>query len=591
MEKISSGAYYVENNCTYKKGNIKICDFHIADLTVYERCNKPISFELTLESEEEEKTVLFPIFYLYDPIGWFYDGFFEDGFHINTTRKNFEESMVKIVTLILDNNKYDTLDDCMGWKLENLTGRELYTSTFHSFGKFENPGSSISQEEYQAKPQNYLFEYLNLTDIAVSAPLLSYMLLSLLTSLEIFGTNTRTNFQVAITGGSVELRRKFALFFANVYKRDSTFTSTEYKFFHVNPKDTTTDIRLKAKVTRDCVLIAFEPDKRHLRTLLQEIYQTNVIDEDHPIENLLLITGEKVETTATHNTLVIELNNNHTTKEIEHYFKVNEPIPLEDNLIECIYYFLKQLTTKLLNNRHYVRDKFIKHKNKFLKHMVTPDFSEVAQEVAQPLLFALELYTKHFETENAEQPDKIKHLLAVNKAKEAIIATVKNSFPAKGYATDKDFEIAKTTCIQIDSYFTLQKKTHKNAKLIGEIGCEECVTEKRIWYDNENFYITLKHINEFLKLTGWKMVFNLKVKGALAEKEIIKIYTKKDGKPEYSTHLQKPLYGKTKTQDRFITFNRKRCKEYQIFQNIEAIMINRCQIDVKPEKNKETGEN
>ena len=65
LEKISNGKYFVDKNCTYKKGVGKICNFHISDLTIYERAGEKISFEITLKnSKKPEKTKCFLISYL-----------------------------------------------------------------------------------------------------------------------------------------------------------------------------------------------------------------------------------------------------------------------------------------------------------------------------------------------------------------------------------------------------------------------------------------------------------------------------------------------------------------------------------------------
>ncbi len=169
------------------------------------------------------------------------------------------------------------------------------------------------------------------------------------------------------------------------------------------------------------------------------------------------------------------------------------------------------------------------------------------------------------------------------------------SFPVKGYVTDSDFEKAKSVCKQLDSFFiSTEKGTPKNKDIVGKLGCDEGVTEKRVWFDDEYIFMIQKRANELLKLTGGNKSFNTQVKCALAEHDIIKKYIKSDGKPEYTVHLQKPLYGNKKSRLRYLSFNRKICKQYDLFTNIEKIIENiedRCQIDVKPEKNKETSKN
>ena len=109
-----------------------------------------------------------------------------------------------------------------------------------------------------------------------------------------------------------------------------------------------------------------------------------------------------------------------------------------------------------------------------------------------------------------------------------------------------------------------------------------------------------------MKLTNSNLKYNINVKKLLAGKEVIKTYIKNDGKPEYSVHLQKILSSEKKSDDnakekgtskrkkqshsRYIAFDREKCREYNLFPNIEKTIAGRCQIDVKTEKNKEIRE-
>ena len=181
---------------------------------------------------------------------------------------------------------------------------------------------------------------------------------------------------------------------------------------------------------------------------------------------------------------------------------------------------------------------------------------------------------------------------------EAILNSAEKSFP-----TDENFENAKITCRQIDSYFRSEKKQ----SFIGEIGCEELPSEKSVWFNEEYIYMRQIRISEFLKLTNSNLKYNINVKKSLAGKEVIKTYIKKEGKPEYSVHLQKILSSDKKSDDtakvkgtskrkkqshsRYIAFDREKCRQYNLFPNIEKTIVNRCQIDVKTEKNKEISKN
>lgn len=628
LEKLSNGDYYINDNCTYKKGVGKLCTFWIRELVVYETLGKARSFEITLDGNNETKTKLFPISYLNDPLSWLYFGFDMEDFRITTTKKEFESSMVKIIDLFIQNKKHETSKDYIGWKFEQTQIGPLNEQTLYFFEKFEEPGEILDFKKGD-KPANFLFEYIKLADISVSAPLLSYMLLSLLTSLLISGTNVRTDFNVALVGGSAELRRRYALFFANVYRRDPTFCKNEYEVFHINRKDSSADIRIKAAAVKDCVLIAFEPDTIHLKTLLDKIYNTNVIDEDRPFANLLLFTREHTEKKAIRNTLVISLNDGDNTKAIEDYFKISsanmiedysptfsfssyEDIqeeflinPPEDYLMESIYYYINWLTENLIKNKRFVREKFIEHREEFEIKLQLRDIpqstsiSQVAQDVAQQLSFAFSLYAECF---NAQED------ILCDDVYNSILNAAKNSFPAEGAATEEDFEKAKAICKQIDKYF--ESKT--NHDLIGIIGGEKLGFEKRVWCDDETIYIRRKNLIEFLILTGSKMRYNKNINIALADKNLIETITKNDGKPEYSVHIQKRLYEedeikekknsgdqnkseeekkkertKNKTPYRFMAFNRERCRQHNLFENIEKIITNRCQIDVKTTEKEE----
>ena len=260
-------------------------------------------------------------------------------------------------------------------------------------------------------------------------------------------------------------------------------------------------------------------------------------------------------------------------------FFINPP---KDYLMYSIYYYINWIIENLIQNKNFVREKFIEHRKNFEIKLRLSDIpqsgkiSQIAQDVAQQLSFAFSLYAECF---NA-QGDAL-----CNDVYSSIINATKNSFPAEGTATDEDFEKAKAICKQIDSYF----ESKRNHNLIGIIGCEKHGFEKRIWCDDENIYIRRQNLTEFLKLTGGKLHYNKNINIALADKELIKTITKKDGKPEYSVHIQKNLYEeeKNKTQYRFMAFNREKCRQYNLFENIEKVILNRCQKDVKTKEKEE----
>ena len=95
------------------------------------------------------------------------------------------------------------------------------------------------------------------------------------------------------------------------------------------------------------------------------------------------------------------------------------------------------------------------------------------------------------------------------------------------------------------------------------------ITDIKLWYDDKTFYITQKNISDLLLIDKNKNKFSLTVNRALAKKNIIETYIKSDGKPEYSVHIQKPLFDNKKAKNRFIAFNRAECKKNNIFKTIE----------------------
>lgn len=144
--KISTEMYYVdENGCTCKKGKGVICNFYISDISIYKQSRKEISFEITLnkvkrsKGKEIERTNMFPISYLNDPICWFFYGFDSNKFRVEVSRKEFEISMIEIINLIRKNNEYETYDDYIGWKLKRTNEQEVFEKEEIYFGKFDDP--------------------------------------------------------------------------------------------------------------------------------------------------------------------------------------------------------------------------------------------------------------------------------------------------------------------------------------------------------------------------------------------------------------------------------------------------------------------
>lgn len=601
LKELSNDKFYVKKNKTFKEKVGQLCNFYIVDITVYSKIDKKLSFDITLKNDENlTETCHFPISYLHDPVSWLYLGFDSRDFYIKSTKKVFESSMNEIINIICPLKKIKTYEINYGWDYEDKSRKnELVSHRFFEFYDWENPRATINTDKIKETP-NILLEYMNFFDINIAAPLTCFMLLSLLTSLRIFGSDVKPKFNMALVGGTDETRRKIALFYASLYKRDPSFESNEYELFHINKKDTTAEMRLKAALAKDCVLIAFEPDRRHLNTLLKEIYKTNVLNDENDAPNLLLYTSERFAESHNDNILVVQLNDTHNAHVFEEKFNIKRVKNIDsispdtiisvddDRLKNNIYYYIKLLRKKLNKNQHYVQDKFKNYKEKYQEEK-PPLVTENAWSAYTLLRFSFDMYSKFFPVDDDIRTEVYKSLNAI----------VINSLSNEKKIKQPDIEHAKDVCKQIDCYFS-QKKSKS---LIGEIGVERNPSEKSVWYDDETIYITLPRAIEFLKLTESKLKFGVADRKALADEGFIKTYIKKDGKPEYTIHLQKALEAKskrkdddkdseksTKTRNRYIAFKRDVCRNYNLFQNIEEIILGRCQIDVKQEKNKDNEE-
>ena len=228
--------------------------------------------------------------------------------------------------------------------------------------------------------------------------------------------------------------------------------------------------------------------------------------------------------------------------------------------MDCIYYFIQELTKRILEDNDYIHTKFKQYRESFCKEN-SRILSKTAQEVAALLIFAFKLYSEVFGNE-----DKNTYLSGYFR----ILEVVKKSFPMEGQVTEENFDNAKNVCKYIDSYFN--SKTNKS--IVGKIGSEKTVLDKRIWYNEEKICFTLTHIRDILKLTNCTSSYSESIKKALAEKNIIKTYTK-DGKiVEYTVRLQEKLTETETTGKRYVAFNREVCKKYDLFPNLEEICKN-----------------
>lgn len=160
--------------------------------------------------------------------------------------------------------------------------------------------------------------------------------------------------------------------------------------------DTFAEIRFKTEFARDCVLIAFEPDKRHLNFLIDEIYGKRTIDDKHPVKNMCLITTEKLEKTGG-NIINICLPERDNLNKIDDYFKFDESCEIKiDMLMDSIYYYIEVLSSNLATNKDYINEKFSEYINdQWMPNGMGID-PEEAEEAATLLSFAYWLYISEY---------------------------------------------------------------------------------------------------------------------------------------------------------------------------------------------------
>lgn len=582
LSKISEGKYHVDNCCTYK-GKTQICNFYITELSKNRIGEKITSFTITLrrklKAEElvdqanenittEESTATLPLYYLYDPKGWLYHGFDTNDFTPTCRMDNYCDHINEIIKLIENNNLILTDEYVIGWIGGHATPNKApigYKEIFN-FGKIDDP-SDIMIPEKLIQPEDYIKTYMELLDHKISAPIISYTLLSLLSSFDIPGHNIRADFMMAITGSTEVNRRKLALFLANLFKRNSNFYSNSYQSFHIMKSDSFSEMQFKAEYVKDCVLIAFEPDKKHLNHIINKIYYCNEINEDKPIRNMCLITANDLKGIKG-NIMNIRLSKDFSFESVQKYFTIEYCDYLKDDyLMKSIYYYISCLLCKLQSKKKiYIKNKFDEYKKAFDEKYNITAFSEKAYETALFLSFALYLYNKVYYKETKESPAIKKHYA---EAMKHIVETAKNSFPLYGTSTDMDFEEAKIICDSIDSYFDSNKKI----KRAGEIGNEQNIEDIRLWYNDEYFYITANNISEILKLKDCTFNFAKRHKLALSDNELIHVYNKPGGGVEYSVHILTPLYNEHKSKSRFIAFKRKNLEKYDLFKNIKKFIL------------------
>lgn len=568
FQKIVKGKYSLKDMCIYK-GEKPICNFYIKSLSVNRHAEKEISFSVTLKSKEDSKEVTLPLCYLNDPSGWLKYSFDATDFRCLTTRNEFDKSINEIIDLMIEQDEIKRKDLELGWILERINdigfGNDIY-----SFNLFDDPTYAIypeseddEEEDLKLPPVDCITEYSKLIRKDISSTLFSYMLLALLTSFNLVGRNSRPDFVVAVTGSTESNRRKVALFFTNLFKRNLSFGRSDYNMIHIMNDDSFMDIRLKSEFAKDCVLIAFEPDTKHLHYLLKAVYGVRNIDEENPIRSMCLITTEEIDN-KNGNIININLPDSFDFSTVENFFSIYDPIRNDhDNLMDSIYHYVSILLKKLMGNRRYVNDQFIEYRNSFIAENSHEGYTEASYEAALLMSFSYWLYITEYNEQNPEMESAIHNTVGI------ITRTVKDSFMVKGRSSNMDFSKAKEVCSEIDLYFT----NKSNRIQIGKLGEITDSIDIHLLYDDEYFYIRINKIKEIVKLANGKDHFSMRTRAALSEREIIDSYQKRDGKPEYTVHIKKPLSGDQKTKKRFVAFNRAKCKKYNLFEELEKYCL------------------
>ena len=91
-------------------------------------------------------------------------------------------------------------------------------------------------------------------------------------------------------------------------------------------------------------------------------------------------------------------------------------------------------------------------------------------------------------------------------------------------------------------------------------------------YNDDYFYITVNNIKETLLICKNNNDFSLKIKRALYSMGLIHVY-ENNGKTEYSIHLQKYLQNNRISKKRYIAFDRKKCKQRKLFEDVESNIL------------------
>ena len=562
LKKISRGNYTVdEENCTTYLER-KISNFYIKKLVIICHFDVCMKFMITLKSNEEETTKCIPIELLYSPSSWLAAYFDLHYYKKYVNNSLFDSYMVEILDLIIENlddeEVYD--DNICGW---NINGEE-YDFTYYN-------------------ERDEMYEYINAGDRDIFAlclespyakttiPVIAYTLLSVLSSLDIFGENNRINMIMSLTGSNERIRNKLAILLANLFERARNLSSAHYRHIHVYPDNKASEVRMKAMRCKDSVLIAFNPHKKQCNTLYK-IYSPFERRKDDMNNGLLLIV-KKDYNDIPFKTVNINIPDDFN---IDTYFNMmyfelqlsdklfmNQEYNIEyaDLLMHTVYRFSLCITRELNNGKKSIKAIYGEYNEELASLRCLDNLTEEAYTYAEMLIFPLWMYLKLTESKNAAD--------ILQKCIDIISNTIRNSFPAKDDILDSEYEQAVAICKAFDRYF--DKKS--NHQYLGSIGVmPPNANEIKVWRDNNHIYVKSKTLSEILKLQDCEYKFTLKIKRALAQREMIETYSVSETeRPEYTVHIQKPLYDNVKSRARFVAFKRPRCGTYGLFEFIDKI--------------------
>lgn len=338
--------YEVNNDCCtcYKEGGKfkKICNFYIKELSINYFADRKISFTVTLKNKNREETQTIPIIYFDSPCTWLHYGFNtykekKDYFKISAKKPDYENHILAIIKKLMKKDAIDRDEITVGWghksddepmSISFCEEKEFYFNDY-------NVVESRHDEEERPSHIDSIKDYIAIIDRKISVPLVSYLLLTVLSSLEIIPGGRRIGFIMSLTGSTMRNRAHIALMYVNVYNRPEELGlyMNDYKIHHLYKDD-----------------IPFP-------------------------------------------TLNIDLPKDFDENTLEEYFYNTDVYTIKryDYFMASLYGYIGKLIRKLNKNNNYIQKKY----NKFCgKLNVISELSEEGQNAAKNLCFSYYLYMK-----------------------------------------------------------------------------------------------------------------------------------------------------------------------------------------------------